>query len=568
MPSWTAPPSDSELGRRLAEQSPTLSKALSDIHDRANDGWLHLLGQDKGSYTGHIHLRNVERTAMRLLPEKLKQTLTDVETFVLLASVFLHDIGKIVPGRKALPAGRRCLRREWNHHCAGKEYLDNHWAELGLPSARLAGYCGLLAYSHCLDRPLDQQRTCICDSACPLGAPKREAFRDTSVDPFGSLRIPLLAAVLRVADEAENSWTRALTGHAYELYLRAGKDLGKAFRRHVEDVEFCHQGNCIILRIPDEFGDDPNHEASVLANLAMTGASIERVLHAWKGELEKAGVRLLRVFFEHGGRLYKDAATGFKGRTDPKQLLGAEAAVFERFENFQSAVCRLLRGSLGWEHCSWDSIEELMRERLDQQDRWLFQKILGGIEGVSIAPSDRKGCDLSITISGQSQFHANTVFRADEERETESDLKKKLSDFIRRYWRGTSGYQTLRWSSLEAAVGHRLGPRERWLVRTLEVPGFRLLRGQNDRELILQLEAELLRKRAKAEEVVACIVKLWRGSLGYCRFSWLEVEAALGETIDWQIRHEVVSRSPFEVKDKHVAIRDDPRNRGICVGTT
>jgi HD superfamily phosphodiesterase len=83
----------------LRRKNPELHKCMEELRHRAEEEWLHLLKPDHGSHSGLIHLRNVERNTDKMVPAQMKEQFSDGEIFLLLASVLLHDIGRIIPDR-------------------------------------------------------------------------------------------------------------------------------------------------------------------------------------------------------------------------------------------------------------------------------------------------------------------------------------------------------------------------------------------------------------------------------------------------------------------------------------
>lgn len=242
---------------------------------RALEEWVHYLTPDQGSHSGYVHLCGVERNADKMIPDAAKEQFSDGEIFLLLASILLHDVGRILPdivrrppsecseqvkfpeckvweklvqgevkpcpvaalcraaggrqdepGRTPAPLaavycsvdGRKDKPGK-THACRSMRLITDHWPLFGLPDSHIAEHCARIAFWHQMAAPpgsgLDP-----CSSAVIYS----DDFCDTSLEPYGHLRIPLLAAILRIADEAENSWTRALRQHWYNILTTAPVD--------------------------------------------------------------------------------------------------------------------------------------------------------------------------------------------------------------------------------------------------------------------------------------------------------------------------------------------------------
>lgn len=466
----------------LKDRSPLLAKHLAEIRARAEEDWIHFLGEDKGSHTGCVHLRNVERNANKIVPDSYKESFSDGEIFLLLASILLHDIGKIVP--KDVPVdplacpdargkwGFRCPLKEWDHHCASKRLIDEQWAILGLPDARIAGYCGLLAYSHGAAEPLDKARTCLGNQNCVLENPRMDDYRNTSLEPYGDLRIPLLAAILRIADETENCWTRALRREAFEIYKKSGKNLSKAFRRNVEDVTFDHDGRCVIMHVPGWAEPNADDEFLMLESLAYTGKKAEKIVRAWSGALRPVDAVFSRILFEHGGRFYKDPLSGFRKPPplttvfhEKDSEIGKLHPELQEDEQFIrrcfGAITDTAKGSNWGQNICLSSLEASLDHPIESHQRWII-KLMGEVHpGLRVeTDNESDGTRISIDLEALTQVEREIGIEKDEKPQ-QGATNKELYDAVLRLLNGTYGFQTFSWSAIEAEVGHCLKPEER-----------------------------------------------------------------------------------------------------------
>lgn len=387
----------------LSTRNEKLSTRLQDIRERAQEDWIHWLTPDMGSHAGYIHLRNVERTADKLVPEEAKHAFSDGEIFLLLTAILLHDVGRLIPeNAPAQGAGAlRCQGEKYHHACGSKRLLDEQWALFGLPDAHIAAYCALLAYSHRLDDPLDKAPSCLQCKGCVLQGLGTGAFRDTSLEPYGRLRIPLLAAILRISDEAENHWNRAIRDNYYEIYLRSGEQLYKAFRRCIEDVEFRPDDRCIVMHIPKFSDDDPQIKAQLTQSLADTGGNMRKVLKKWNVHLAQIGVQFDHIFFEREGLWYADHFGAFEDFPSPEEMFDADEV--KEALGLMDALIHLAYGSLQYpDGFTLSEIASVLGHRLSN-DREL--PLLGRLTRMDSGIQLRDGCFLVEELAKLEALH-------------------------------------------------------------------------------------------------------------------------------------------------------------------
>lgn len=142
---------------------------------------------------GPEHLEQVEMYAEHILaPEhrehhEMLNIVTQEQLFLLLASVWLHDVGMIVPAtsEEMRRAREHCLSdSEWiraDHHVRSRDYIASHAAELGLSDIE-AGLIGVVSMAHRKENLLELTRS------------------------YPNLQ--LLAAILRASDELDVTCAR------------------------------------------------------------------------------------------------------------------------------------------------------------------------------------------------------------------------------------------------------------------------------------------------------------------------------------------------------------------------
>lgn len=429
----------------LKEKDSALFDRLQDMKRRAMEEWVHLLIPDMGSHSGYIHLHNVERNADKMIPVSAKHEFSAGEIFLLLTSILLHDLGRIIPdeihhdcpviakeeyegsreyyalrtthARHPLPvnlhlcpvfgqsqrtahknpplAAERCpyspphatypdthcrlgrQKQHSTHHCLSRRIVQDWWAILGMPDEHISFYCSLLTFWHGLRTPPVSD-----DSPCHQVEATRPFFSETSLEPYGRLRLPLLAAILRIADETENCWTRALRQHWYVRIRQKGAALPKAFRRFIEDVEFCHEAQCIIMHTPESFEVEEWNRFQ--SGLTSTWKSTQAVLFDWADLLASVNGAFRHVFIERAGRFQK--LLGGDDPLGPRFVTADLSDVFESdgassflpkgtLANYDRAIQRLLRGTLGYEEYSWSSIAAAIGEPIDAKGIWVIQQM-------------------------------------------------------------------------------------------------------------------------------------------------------------------------------------------------
>jgi hypothetical protein len=256
-------------------------------------------------------------------------------------------------------------------------------------------YCALLAYCHGLSKPPRVDQNTFDHLKCPLLEKQRPEFRNTSIEPFGPVRIPLLAAALRIADETENHWTRAINERWLGYFEKNQQNLGKAFRRRVEDVEFSPAGECIIMHL-EEVPTDPKE----LVSFEGVAHKIEAVLEKWGPELRPLGLDFNRAFYETRGKLWRfenkrplinDPAEKpipmtkvmKKDKPTPEDLVQDDL----RIKDLHNALVSLSKITMGYQDFTLAAVEAEAGRPLNDRDRWLIERMADWIPwAISVDP--------------------------------------------------------------------------------------------------------------------------------------------------------------------------------------
>lgn len=177
--------------RDLLSGTPLLPRILVLLDDSQNN-WLRDLGKND-----FLHSKSIENLLDRLVPDLLKadQTLFDHgEIFILLAAVYLHDIG-----RKTVE-DRHELESYWQ--------IRENFAKFNLPNSFVADAIAQVCAAHAPESvwPIEK-----CDKNFGI------AGFTSSGRPFNLQR---LGALLRIADELENSYVRVQGIHGQQRSLR------------------------------------------------------------------------------------------------------------------------------------------------------------------------------------------------------------------------------------------------------------------------------------------------------------------------------------------------------------
>ncbi|MGA2876222.1 MAG: hypothetical protein ABSE82_11875 [Nitrososphaerales archaeon] len=408
-----------------------MAECFDEMRERAKRDWIQLLLPDRGSYAGLTHLDNVVRNVEKILPNNMKNPLSPGELFLLLSAVLFHDIGRIYPAPEKSPTlpckndsiPKRCKKTHppcmdwhWNHHVRSRFLIEKYGLAFGLPDDKIKKYCALLAYCHGLATPPYERQLAFQVDNCKHNpkVPSTEVYGVTSVEPYGPLRIPLLAALLRIADEAENHWNRAYGERWFEEFrtqLREqekdkkdpekaanqafDRTFFKAFRRNIEDVEFCHDGECITIHLETGAntgkgssgnGAQSDEELSPkeLKRFGDNAKKLQVTLDNWNKELKPLGHGFSRVYFKIGGKLQKIDGNG-KKMDKPLEVLREDTGLsgplsdsearISRMGELAEALATLSETTMGYPEFHWTALESKVGRKLTDHDSWLIERM-------------------------------------------------------------------------------------------------------------------------------------------------------------------------------------------------
>ncbi len=263
----------------------TLLSSLIEMEKTALDSWTNQLGETYGSYNGYPHQKNVENNLNNSVPDILKKQFSPTEIFLLLASVLLHDIGKIFPDKndKTDPESKN------QHSFYSAVYIQQHWPFLKIPSIQYSRWLAILSCSHCWDNPIPSP--CKYKDKCTLVC-KSESYSELDViyeSTDGIIRLKWLAALLRMADEVDNIQTRAVD----EELSESVKNL--SWRRLINLIVFDKEGECIKLRMLtlENLVDQTSYQY-----IQEAISKINITLKLWQAPLEEMNLKYQEAFIE------------------------------------------------------------------------------------------------------------------------------------------------------------------------------------------------------------------------------------------------------------------------------
>jgi hypothetical protein len=398
---------ESELFSVLKGRNPSLASQFELLKKKCLEDWANMLGPDMGSFSGYPHFRNVERNVNQIIPDKTKEDLSTGEIFLLLSSIYLHDIGKTFTvslsedfqcqfaskcNEKEIVNNAKCQQFLQEHFVLSDKYISENGAALGLPDEKIAEYCGLLAFCHGLDNPPHKENKKIPQSNCHLFEKKQKNFRVTSISPYGILRIPLLAAILRIADESDNSWMRTYRKELLPINFTNEKEKEryiKTFRRCIEGIEFNHEGHCVIVHVPesDFLFDDKNTGGKFISAIDRAKATLVDVIGSWAKVLEQIDIKLSGVYIEYSNHILQNLSeiTNKDGFPCLSMTINTKAPQIKKLFD---AIVSLSLGSYDYEKFSWEALEAQVGDPLHDIDRWLVKKISDVSDGLILLDHD------------------------------------------------------------------------------------------------------------------------------------------------------------------------------------
>ena len=199
----------------LSSLNPVLFATYKKTEEVAINHWYPGMSQSNGSVNSYPHVQGIiYQLSIVLYHPQCVIKLTDVELYLLLTSILLHDIGKV--------------KQKEEHGLASRDLIKEHWAELKIESDQIQYIIQNICYLH--DRGDDTFR----DVYQRLPA-------DEYIDRYGRVRPRLLGALLYLGDHMDNSYTRTIS-----------EEFTNHFRKYVLGVHFQPEQQMITTVIPPE----------------------------------------------------------------------------------------------------------------------------------------------------------------------------------------------------------------------------------------------------------------------------------------------------------------------------
>lgn len=196
---------------------------------------------------GVDHSRNVLENLNDLVPPRLMAELNRLEVFSLAAAAWLHDIGMMYLLRGEDPGNDEVVRRIRNEHHARSEKLihSRRFPEVrALFTGPERNIVGIICRAH--------------------GLRSVEDLREWSVKGYGTIRVPYLAALLRLADVCDVTYRRdSILQNILPLPKESFEHWAKM--RYVSDVRLRKVGQAydIVLYVMVPMRDSKKYEQLV-----------------------------------------------------------------------------------------------------------------------------------------------------------------------------------------------------------------------------------------------------------------------------------------------------------------
>lgn len=226
-------------------------------------------------YTNHgvDHLKNVERHANNIIPDNIKEKLSEEEIFCLLCGIWLHDIG-MVPIDEEIDIYENKSKEDRNkyrndirdiHHIRSENYILKNYNELGLNKLE-AKIIGKISKSH---RQVDLKEL------------------DNIVYNGKLINVALLGSIIRLADECDISKDRETSLSSEGIDENT---IEKHYSIHdlVHDIWIDHENNTIYLSCHAE------NEYEII-EINKRKDEIQKKLNQTRPYLNKTGIKLKYV---------------------------------------------------------------------------------------------------------------------------------------------------------------------------------------------------------------------------------------------------------------------------------
>ena len=303
-------------------------------------------------YSSHdiSHSERIIRNYNFLIPDSLFEKLNSCELFFLISGAYLHDIGKVdypdfpeSAEQNNIEIKREIIRN--SHHIRSEQIINKHFKNLGIRDVHQAKIIGKIARGHRKENLSDEN-----------------IFSPDFFYTDESINIPLLASLLRIADELDLSFER-ISLIVYDLVPPKDPISKDEWEKHLEiSGGGLHPENPLIIKF----------------NARCKNPNIHRALKRLETKINTQ-IEDLPNHLHQYMRIQKDLPRKFEFDIDPE---GHYKVRDFKFTLEEKAIVNLLMGEKLYERKE-ESLRELIKNSIDA---CRLKKKLSECEGSQIYP--------------------------------------------------------------------------------------------------------------------------------------------------------------------------------------
>lgn len=210
----------------LAEQNPVLFATYKKTEEVAINHWYPGMSQSNGSVNSYPHVQGIiNQLSLVIYHPQCAITLTDVELYLLLTSILLHDIGKVKQAK--------------DHGKESRNIIQKQWAALKIENEQMQQIIQNICFLH--DRESEEFKSV--SQTLPT---------DEYIDRYGKVRPRLLGALLYLGDHMDNSYTRTIP-EEYTDHFRKNV-LGVHFQPEQQMITTVIHPEAFLHKKDDQYG--------------------------------------------------------------------------------------------------------------------------------------------------------------------------------------------------------------------------------------------------------------------------------------------------------------------------
>lgn len=342
---------------------------------------------EKGSYTGLPHSRNVENAINNCFLLQPDTRLTAAEAYILLASIYLHDIGKTKDGKEIDIEGtdikKIFLEKEWlkKSEDALKKNENDHQYKSALKILLNP------ALYHIFDKGLADSiaRICLLHNYENRNiAESNNWLNDMYLDKYGRIRIAWLGALICLGDELDSSYHR-----------HAENDNGKlknSLRGNISGCEVDITGRILLIHGTSDLESFFNvKNEDVMSWLYKDIVKKEEMIKTWVKEYKQMDIELRSCAVVFNNTLITVNGTG---KSEEKDITKADPFILTiepnitplKIDRIIEGIFGLRFGVFGKNTFSWEILaSESGIESIDE-----LKKIFHRISSISRIPLEKK----------------------------------------------------------------------------------------------------------------------------------------------------------------------------------